>query len=439
MKRREAVVAKFAELKDLSATAAACGITRDNVRKHLKAAGIVTKSVSLAEAPTTTVVAPATAPEPERLDIVEKHRFETNERALKAQVKDLTKRLAAAEDIRAGVLGLTLDPVEPICKPFSPSVRKSKAEPSKQGVVCHLSDLHVGEVVSLKEMMGVNYYNREIARQRIGRYFEKVSILTTTAWPASDGAPHKVYILLGGDLISGHGLHPELAETDAGTAYEQCKWAAQFIAAGILRLHLELIEHFGFEIEFEVISSGGNHGRMTFGKPRAKLAMLQSWDTLVSDFVEAALKQYPNIKHYRPEAFDAYFDIVGWPALLTHGDRMSAGGGTGFIGPAANIVKGHKKIMLTEAQQRRPVRYIFSGHFHTTLTTPWGFANGAAIGASEFAKSIRADLEPAQQNFAVFHERYGLLRWLPLVLGVPDEGSIYEPRGGLILPDLSTI
>ncbi|MDO9296851.1 hypothetical protein [Bradyrhizobium sp.] len=428
-------MAKFAELRDINATAKALSMTRDNARKHLKRAGINTSVVSVAEAAETTIV---TAPEPERLDIVEKHRFETNERALKSQVKDLTKRLAAAEDIRAGVLGLTLDPVEPICKPFSPSV-KSKAEHSKQGVVLHLSDLHVGEVVSLKEMMGVNFYNREIARLRIGRYFEKASILTTSAWPASDGAPYKVYILLGGDLISGHGLHPELAETDAGTAYEQVKWAAQFIAAGILRLHLELIERFGCPVEMEVISVGGNHGRATFGKPRAKLAMLQSWDTLVADFVEAGLKQYPTIKHYRPEAFDAYFDIVGWPALLTHGDRMSAGGGTGFIGPAANIVKGHKKIMLTEAQQRRPVRYIFSGHFHTTLTTPWGFANGAAIGASEFAKSIRADLEPAQQNFAVFHERYGLLRWLPLVLGVPDEGSIYEPRGGLILPDLSTI
>lgn len=172
-------------------------------------------------------------------------------------------------------------------------------------------------------------------------------------------------------------------------------------------------------------------------KPRAKLAAFQSYDTLVADFVEAALKSYPNFRFHTPRAFDAYFDVVGWPCLLTHGDRMSAGGGTGFIGPAANIVKGHKKVMLTEAQQRRPVRFIFSGHFHTRLVTPWGFANGSLIGFSEFAKAIRADAEPAQQNFVVLHERLGLLREQPIVLGTPDEGSIYAPNGGLILPDIT--
>lgn len=420
--RRAEVVAKFAACLDMQKVADDLGISRDQVRKHLKAAGVPTDK------------SPIVTPEPKRLDLVEKHRYETSEKSLKDQVKDLTKRLAVAEDIRAGILGLTAEPLEPI---YAPRVLKAKKDPQRQGIVCHLSDLHVGETVNLDEVMGVNKYDLEIARKRIGRYFNKASILCTTAWPESDAAPEALYILLGGDLISGHGLHPELAETDAGTAYEQCKWAAQYISGGVLTLLLELQEKWGREIPTHVISVVGNHGRMTIGKPRAKLATLQSYDTLVADFVEAALKQYSHIRHYQPRAFDAYFDIVGWPALLTHGDRMSAGGGTGFIGPAANIVKGHKKVIMTEAQQRRQVRFIFSGHFHTTVHTPWGFGNGAAIGYGEFAKSIRADPEPAQQNFFVFGERIGLIRYQPIVLGTPDEGTIYAPRGGLILPNLT--
>lgn len=380
----------------------------------------------------TEIPAAPSAP-PVGMDVVERHRFQEEISNLKRHNKSLTERLAAAEDHRASVLGLSSEPVEPLARP-----RKGTAPHSgRQAVVLHLSDLHVGETVERSEVMGVNEYNLDVAEKRIGRLFNTASLLTTTAWPASDDAPSKVCVLLGGDLISGHGLHPEHAETDAGTAYEQCKWAADYIAAGVLRLHLDLKARFKRDIDIEMISVVGNHGRMTFGKPRTKLVSIQSYDTLVSDFVEAALKGYENIKHYRPRGFDAYFDVVGWPCLLTHGDRMGSGGGTGFIGPMATIVKGHRKIIDTEHRQRRPVFKVFSGHFHTTGVTPFGYANGSGVGYGEFAKSLRADPEPAQQNMVVFHERFGVLRWHPIVIGSPGEGSIYEPTAGLILPEVA--
>ncbi|WP_164176670.1 hypothetical protein, partial [Stenotrophomonas maltophilia] len=75
-----------------------------------------------------------------------------------------------------------------------------------------------------------------------------------------------------------------------GTAYEQCKAASQNIASGALRWSLELKEHWGHDVEIIVIGVPGNHGRSTPGKPRAKLAALQSYDTLVFDFVEMSLK-----------------------------------------------------------------------------------------------------------------------------------------------------
>jgi hypothetical protein len=377
-------------------------------------------------------VLPTTAESPIPLDVVERHRLTAEISQLRDSNKALMKRVAAAEDHRASILGLEIAPAEPIARP-------RPAKPSKhasQAVVLHLSDLHVGEVVNREEVMGVNEYNLPIAEKRIGRLFNAASILTTSAWPASDAAPSKFCVLLGGDLISGHGLHPEHAETDAGTAYQQTKWAAEYIAAGVLRLHLDLLERFGKPVPIELISVVGNHGRDTFGKPRTKLVSIQSYDTLVSDFVEAALKQYRTITHYRPRGFDAYFDVAGWPCLLTHGDRMGSAGGTGYIGAMAAVIRGHRKIIDTEHRQRRPVYRIFSGHFHSTGVSSFGFANGSGVGFGEFAKSIRADPEPAQQNFVVFHERIGVIRWHPIAMGEPSEGSIYQPTAGLILPSM---
>lgn len=424
---RQAAEAKLAYGTDLAA-ARALSISRGAFQNRIYQA----EQRGFYKPPASAEVAPVPPKEEApRLDVIERHRLEAEIANLRLDKKALMLRVAAAEDHRASILGLDVGPIEPV---FTPMAKTPHGNAGKQAIVLHLSDLHVGETVEREEVMGVNTYNLPIAERRISRLFSTAGVLSTTAWPAQDGPPNKVYVLLGGDLISGHGLHPEHAETDAGTAYEQAKWAAQYVAEGVLRWYLALKEHFGAAVQFDLISVVGNHGRMTFGKPRTKLVSIQSYDTLVSDFVEAALKAYPDIRHFRPRGFDAYFDVVGWPMLLTHGDRMGSGGGTGFIGPMATIVKGHRKILDTEHRQRRPVYKVWSGHFHTTGVTPFGFGNGSGVGYGEFAKSIRADPEPAQQNYAVFHERIGLLRWHPIVMGTPDEGSIYAPTSGLIFP-----
>jgi hypothetical protein len=353
---------------------------------------------------------------------------------LRSTVKYLERRVGEAENHREHLLDLAPEPARLEPKFLRNGDGKGRG---RQAVVLHLSDLHVGETVNREEVAGVNSYDIGIARKRIGRLFETTSVLMTSAWPASDGAPEKLNILLGGDLISGAGLHPEHAETDGGTAFEQVKYAAHYISAGVLRLHEELKERFKKPVPIDCISVVGNHGRSTFGKPRTKLVTLQSYDTLVADFIEAALRQIPTIRHFQPRGFDAYFDVAGWPALLTHGDRMGSGGGTGFIGPMATIVKGHRKIVDTEYRQRRPVRWVFSGHFHTTGMSPFGFANGSGVGYGEFAKALRADPEPAQQNFMVFHERHGLLRYMPIGMGSRDEGTIYDGSHSMILPTIS--
>ena len=63
-------------------------------------------------------------------------------------------------------------------------------ERGRQEAVLHLSDTHDGEVVNFDETMGVNKFDREIAKKRFHRLFETATTLTTAAWPRSDGAPY---------------------------------------------------------------------------------------------------------------------------------------------------------------------------------------------------------------------------------------------------------
>lgn len=422
-----AVAAYNANGKSQAKASAILGMSRESLQRRLKLA--VERRLSNTEATTETNVRTIDNSDPIKLRAAN----DENTR-LRLLLKDAERRAFDAENHREHVLRLAPEPAR-----LQPNFRRGDGKGhGRQAVVLHLSDLHVGETVESSEVAGVNSYTLPIAQKRIGRLFNTASVLMTSAWPASDGAPERVCVLLGGDLISGHGLHPEHAETDAGTAFEQVKWAAEYIAGGVLALHQALAKRFKQPVEIVLISVAGNHGRSTFGKPRTKLVTLQSYDMLVGDFVEAALRHIPTIKHFQPRGFDAYFDVAGWPALLTHGDRMGSGGGTGFIGPMATIIKGHRKIVDTEYRQRRPVRWVFSGHFHTTGVTPFGFANGSGVGYGEYAKSLRADPEPAQQNYMVFHERYGLLRWHPIVIGASDEGSIYDGSHQMILPTIGT-
>ena len=105
-------------------------------------------------------------------------------------------------------------------------------------------------------------------------------------------------------------------------------------------------------------------------------------------------------------------------------------------------MKGHRKLVDVSNRTRRPVNYCLTGHYHTTVKTPFGFANGSVAGYNEYARDLRADPEVAQQNMITVHAAKGVIRFDQIYLGAPDEGSMYAgpvrhrtaargPAGGL--------
>lgn len=345
-------------------------------------------------------------------DPVEMARLKARLAIVQGENKTLLDRARKAEDLRAGLFGLTETPPEPVA--FR---TPTGGDPSAETIVLLLSDLHWGEKVTIEEMDGLNSYNLDIARARLGRYFQTVADLATKHWTGPP--PARLILILGGDMVSGE-IHAELAKTNEAKALPAVKDCASHLAAGIDLLRKRL------SCPIDIISLAGNHGRSTL-KPESKETASTSYDTLVSDFLEMMLRKRRDISFYVPASIDALFPVYGWRVLATHGDRIGSRGGQGFIGPAATAARGMKRIVADYAARGILLDLILIGHFHTAMQLEEGFGNGSLVGPSEYSRDGRFRPAPAQQLWLTIHPRRRVTttRWINV--GVPSEGAIYAP------------
>lgn len=400
------ILAAYAQHGSKRAAAAALGMERTTFRHRLARIDPTTKG----------------SPNAPKEDPVQLRRLRDDNNRLRNEVAGMERRVVDAEDIRASVLGLMEAPLKP--RLVVPT--RSASGGGGRTVVLHLTDVHYGETVDFDEMDGVNKYDAKIARARIGRFFRKAVELCTDHWTGAP--PEEIVLVLGGDLISGN-IHAELAETNAPSVPATVREVGELIAGGIVQLATAV----GCPIR--VYSVPGNHGRLTF-KPTAKRRAAMSLDLLATDFAEAALRGsgLKNVKFYRTASPDAYFSTYAWNWLVNHGDSTGSKGGQGYIGPAATIVRGHRKLMDTAWRAGKAIHYILTGHLHTTLRTSFGWAGGSVVGPSEYGRDLRADPEPAKQNMLVVHERNGVIEHKELYLGHPSEGSIYAGPAVVVRP-----
>jgi len=342
-------------------------------------------------------------------DPVEVRRHKQRADEAKSALKELEERLVRAEDIRGELMGLG---------PISISkLKPDKHKPSgRRAVILHISDIQYGEVIDFDAVDGINSYDINIANRRIARYFQKAHRFLTELWigqPATE-----VIVLLNGDMISG-ALHHELDRTDAVRPLEAAKMVAEQLIAGI-----GLIADAGYSIR--VINTPGNHGRMTV-KPESKGHVLQNYDTLVGWFIEAAFKSEKLISVEYSKSVDALFNVFDFPMLVTHGDRIGSRGGAGFLGATATIVRGHFKLVADYAARGVSLYKVFTGHFHTGVTTTAGYANSTMAGPSEYSRDGRMGIQPASQDYFVIHEEHGVIEHRQIMVGDPSEGSIHSP------------
>lgn len=394
-------------------TFTACGSKNETARRLKISEKTVNKrlerAAELGLAPSSDSQSQPAQPQSDPIDV---RRLKDDNRRLRDALMSAERRAAHAEDIRAGVLGLLDMPQQPVT-----FAAPAKGASSAETAVFVLSDLHWSETVKLAAMDGINSYNLEIARARLGRWAHTARDLLTKHWTGT--APARVIIILGGDLISG-GIHPDLAKTDALASLPSVRDVAEHLRAAIL------IIKDAVACRVDVISLPGNHSRSTL-KPEAKDVADTSYDVLVSDFLEMGLKGQTGIGFFAPSSPDALFSVYGWRVLASHGDRIGSRGGHGFIGPAAAAARGLKRMFADYAARGVHVDLIVICHFHTPLQLEEGLVNGSLPGPTEFSRDGRFRPHPAKQLFFTMHPRRMLpqIRWIEV--GHPSEGSLYEP------------
>lgn len=356
--------------------------------------------------------APIAPPEP--LAERQARRFLDQIARLRSELNKANRELNEAEDLRHAVFGLAR-PVDPA----DHRIELSPRQPTAEAALLFQSDEQWGEVIAAEEVGGLNAYNRHIAAARLKRLIE--TTIRCCQPPHAPAPPPVLYYCMGGDSLSGS-IHEELAETNDLSSIP----AIMDYCANVRWAIETLRDSLGCPIV--VIRVPGNHDRTT-AKPRHKKYNETSLDTIISWHLETTFKGDDRVTFLIPKENDAYFDVMGWKFLLTHGDMMGTGGGTGYIGPVASITKGHRKIAENYNDIGKRVDYVLTGHYHTAVETEYGFGNGSLPGYSEYARlKIRARPAPPVQWLLHVHPEHGVTTRRKINVGAPGEGALYERR-----------
>jgi hypothetical protein len=333
--------------------------------------------------------------------------------AMARRIKELEAKAIGLEDLLAQMRSC-----QNVEIPALPWTQKAPAVAGQTTLmpVLFTSDFQTGEVIKPEEIDGLNAYNQFIFCQRYEHLIDKSIDLITRNTGGTD-FPGFFY-LRGGDAVS-RGLHPDLAETDDLTTIPALALLFKYEREGIRKLRAR----FG---RVHVITVPGNHGRTT-DKPRSKGYVERSYETMLAWWLASAFEDDPNVTFSAPASGDAFFQVLGWNYLMSHGDRMGSRGGQGFVGPIATISRGHQKLHANYASSGLQAHVILTGHLHTSCKTELGYGNGALAGYSQYARDFRARPAPASQWLLTVHEKRRVAHHFEVTCSPDPRRDILQP------------
>jgi hypothetical protein len=326
------------------------------------------------------------------------------ERATLARLKEATRKIAELEDKIKGLeyaSNITTSPSQ-----WTLDTRQPKGK-SPHIPLLFFSDAQAGEIIRADETDAPWDFNSDIFRQRYRKMIGVTVDLMTNHAGSRWSYPGIVYAR-GGDNISG-GLHEDLRELGEDvTVTQQCDLVYEEEAAGI-RI---LADVFG---RVDVKSVPGNHDRTT-KMPPTKLAWARSFDHLVHKMLANEFKNDKRVVFQTSKSPDIRFPIFDKRFLMSHGDKMGSGGGMGFVGPGAVLLRGWQKLRLEQSRLGYHVDVVMTGHVHYPMVTLNNIGNGSFTGTSEFGKRFRMEPQPPMQYLTVHHHKHGMVDVRPIYL-----------------------
>lgn len=253
------------------------------------------------------------------------------------------------------------------------------------------SDAHIEEVVKSESVLGLNEYNIDIARDRIGHYFANLCSCIV-----KDKVNELIFASLG-DTISGY-IHDELAQTNSLSPLEAVMEAQSLILSGLKYI----VSHTDLK-KIRFIGIVGNHSRTT-KKIQHSNGYRLSYEWMMYKNIERECKKEGlPVEFYIPDSEMAVVNTAdGRRFIFVHGYQIR-GTGTGTvcgIFPALNRLA--MKWDKTFKQDK-----IFLGHFHSCTSIPSAMVNGSLIGFNAYSLSNGFTFEEPAQMYVVYDDTIG--------------------------------
>lgn len=304
------------------------------------------------------------------------------------QVKGNTEKYLKEEQEQNRILQREVEILSKFTKREGPPGWLTKAPRSKKKhhgtPVLMLSDLHLDEVVDPDEMMGMNAFNREIARLRLDAIAQNFVTVTQDHWAGVqyDGA----IVPLAGDIFSGD-IHDELKETNEDTILGSVDYWIDPLA-DVIGL---IADEFG-KVHVPVVP--GNHGRMT-RKPRAKLRARSNFDWFIGTQLARTFAKDKRVTFDVSDSADCLVPVYDQKIMVTHGDQATGGQGIGGIWPPLMRLDARKRQRAEAVDQGYDL--LIMGHWHTLTFGPSFIVNGSLKGYDEYAFTSNFGFEVPQQ------------------------------------------
>lgn len=260
--------------------------------------------------------------------------------------------------------------------------------------VALFSDAHIEEKVDPSSVLNLNEYNKDIAKQRIEKYF--VNLVECIK---KDEVEELIFASLG-DLISGY-IHQELEQTNETTPIEATLDAQNLLYSGLNYIcknapKLKSIKFIGIV---------GNHSRIS-KKIQHSNGFKMSYEWLVYKNVERFCKDNNlPIEFHIPESEIAIVSTSDCKKFIfCHGYQIKSTGNNTVCGiyPALNRLSMKWKQVFNQDK-------IYLGHFHSCVSIPNCMVNGSIIGYNSFAMSNGFTYEEPAQMYQVFDSEIGEL------------------------------
>lgn len=248
------------------------------------------------------------------------------------------------------------------------------------------SDWHLGEVVDLKQMNGINEYNVDVATKRVKKLVSSMMKFQHVSPPLSG-----LDIWAMGDMASGK-IH-RLEETNEIPAAEQYVMAGYLMADAIR----ELAPHY---LDIYVGGIVGNHPRAE-SDPSSKDSY-NSGDWISYEMARALTRDLENVTWDIPRGGMIVRKFGGKNFLLWHGDGIK-GNVSGV--PWVALTRRVNALKETYASMGTRIDYLAVGHFHQRSIVPGLYMNGSLIGANEYGVKNYGGGEPPKQVIIEFDEK----------------------------------